>query len=143
GISVGKDGALQFLDEDAGIRGLLYIINDLTAGTTKVSSIYTSEQRSEYAEKLPKSVLPSPKLRKAGAATSSKTTTTQLIPASKRVNISRMKRNRERLIPSECFLRVRDARLRRMELELRTLDLKEYPNAVSVMFRVFLELSID
>jgi hypothetical protein len=144
GLSMAKGGALQFVDEEAGIRGLLYIINDLSAKTTKVSDIYTSDQRAAYADKLPASVLPSAKQRKAAAAGQpASRRASGATPTAKRVNISRMRRRRDRLIPSECFLRVLDGRIKRIELELRTLDLKDYPNAISVLFRVFLELTID
>ncbi|SOC90617.1 hypothetical protein SAMN05216358_0709 [Rhizobium sp. AN5] len=47
------------------------------------------------------------------------------------------------LIPRACVLRVTNTKIAEVTKELRTLHVKTYPHAISVLFRVFLELSVD
>ncbi|NTF69773.1 hypothetical protein [Rhizobium rhizogenes] len=47
------------------------------------------------------------------------------------------------LIPRTCVLRVTNTKVAEVTKELRTLPVKTYPHAISVLFRVFLELSVD
>jgi hypothetical protein len=50
---------------------------------------------------------------------------------------------RNALIPSVHHLSITNARIQKIFHELKKLDINKYPNAVSVLFRVFIELSCD
>lgn len=50
---------------------------------------------------------------------------------------------RKVLIPKECRPNVTNAKIKEILIELRDLPLKDYPHAISVLFRVFLETSVD
>ncbi len=50
---------------------------------------------------------------------------------------------RKTLIPRDCYLTVSNAKIAEITKELRTLPLSEYPHSISVLFRVFLEQSVD
>ncbi|WP_281890299.1 hypothetical protein [Paenibacillus sp. YYML68] len=50
---------------------------------------------------------------------------------------------RKFLIPSNAGLKIDNKRINNLYLELRRLNVEEFPNAVSVSLRVFIELSID
>jgi hypothetical protein len=143
GIEVGKDGSFRFHDEPGAISGLLYIVNDLASKATKVTDIYTKEQRGEYASKIPASIVSIAN----EAQSSGRDHNAKSLPAddavSKRTPVARIRAARDRLIPSSCFLKVTDARVRKIENELRGLEFKDYSNAIAVLFRVFLELSVD
>src|SRR5208282_2129278 len=60
GIGVEK-GALQLLADPKKVaKALLYVVNDLTSGKTKVADIYHQPQRAAYADKLPSDVAVKP-----------------------------------------------------------------------------------
>lgn len=50
---------------------------------------------------------------------------------------------RKTLIPRDCYLTVSNPKIAEIAKELRTLPLVDYPHAISVLFRVFLEQSVD
>lgn len=50
---------------------------------------------------------------------------------------------RRALIPKSCTLNVTNSKIAEIAKELRLLALSEYPHAISVLLRVFLELSVD
>lgn len=51
--------------------------------------------------------------------------------------------NRKALVPQQHRLTITHARIAKIFNELKTLDTEAYPNAVSVLLRVFIELSAD
>lgn len=51
--------------------------------------------------------------------------------------------NRKVLIPSQHTLRINNNRIYKIFMELKSLNVNNYPNAVAVLFRVFIELSAD
>jgi hypothetical protein len=138
GVDVQKGGEVRFAaNESKVVPALLHIVKDLADGKTKVQHVYTKEQREEYANNFPAHLV---------VARSGKSKSLPISAAGKasgRTPAVRPLKPREKLIPSDCFLRVKDARVRGIEIELRSLLLEDYPNAVTVLFRVFLELSTD
>ena len=50
---------------------------------------------------------------------------------------------RRTLVPRDCYLTVSNPKIAEITKELRTLPLSEFPHSVSVLFRVFLEQSVD
>jgi hypothetical protein len=138
GFSTDRQGALHFEDEKAAIGGLLHISHDLASGTIKTGNIYSKEQRVEYAKHIP---VASPAI----PAKASTTTTPLLTPggSSKKTPLLRLGKDREKLIPADCRMRIIEPRIRKMAMELQGLTLEDYPNSAAVLFRVFLELSAD
>ena len=50
---------------------------------------------------------------------------------------------RKTLIPRDCYLTVSNPKIAEITKELRSLPLVDYPHSISVLFRVFLEQSVD
>jgi hypothetical protein len=138
-----QSGTLSILaDAKAVAKALLYVVNRLSSGKTKVTDIYTRGQRVDYANQLPADIVVTPTLASGqGVAVGSAGTTTHSKKAA--AGSRRGGKPRDKLIPRECALNITDPRLRQIEWELRHLSLTDFPNAVSVLLRVFIELSAD
>jgi hypothetical protein len=142
GVQVTSDGGIRFLTDEASIvENLMYTVRYVCLPDTKVAAIYTKDQRVALAQMLPRIYSGNRESLPASARSKSATVTAASPP--KRVNLTRMKRQRNHLIPSECYLHITIPRIKRIETELRELNLHDYRNAVSVLFRVFIELSLD
>lgn len=143
GIEVREGTLCRLADEKHVAKALLYVINDLVSGNTKTQHIYTRPQRVQYAEKLPRDVVVRTTVRSGhGVPIGVEGDTGKPKPAAPATRGATMRR-RDKLIPRDCVLNVTDARQREIESELRKLSLENHTNAVSVLFRVFLELSVD
>lgn len=141
GVELEKGILKALADEDAVAKALMHVANDISQGNIKVRDVYTVSQRERYADELPQSVV-AQLTRDSGAGVALGEGATA--PAAKpRRKPSQAPKKRDNLIPSDCLLSVSDPRTQDIERELRHLSLESNPNAVSVLLRVFLELSVD
>jgi hypothetical protein len=138
GVEV-RSGVLYLLaDEKRVAKALMHIVNDLADGTTKVGDIYTKQKRLKYANDLPAEIVVASTVKSgegipAGAG---------VAPAKPKPG-ARSPKKRDRLIPRDCVLNIPNGRIHDIEIELRKLSLEDHTNAVSVLFRVFIELSAE
>lgn len=134
-------GELSILaDPDVVAKALLYITNDLTTGPTKVADIYTRDKRLQYVSNLPPSIIVKPAVPIGQGMPLGYSSGRR---AGKLTGPVRASKPRDKLIPRDCILNVTDKRIRKIEDELRHLSIENFANAVSVLFRVFIELSAD
>lgn len=59
------------------------------------------------------------------------------------IRSNRLAVSRKYLIPSNCILKIEHPRLNKIYYELKRLEVNSFENSVAVLFRVFLELSLD
>jgi hypothetical protein len=131
-------------DDNEIARGLKRVVEDIASGGVPVKEIYTTDDRKRYVDGLPPEDLPDvsnlmPESRPLGSPPGPQdqkepSTKPKAPPPSKK---------RSTLVPSGLGLSIDQTRINKICGELKKLKLQEYTNAVSVLFRVFLELSVD
>ena len=143
-----RDGEIvsRFSDNQVA-KGLKRIVKDLVTGDVPVKKIYTKEDRIKYIDNITTEDLPDTSRPKSTShvlgtqptsqeplSTDEPKSTPKVIPSGKqRIN----------LIPRDFAITIHEKRINEIHHELRKLDIEEFSNAVSVLFRVFLEVSID
>lgn len=123
------------------IRPLRRIVLDLANGVVNVSHLKSKEQQVDYASKLGKDL---PDLAKCTgkARNVDGLDETDFKPGPKPKPKPKPP-VRKTLIPRECSLSVSNAKIAEISRELRHLPLADAPHSISVLFRVFLEQSVD
>lgn len=148
GIST-VNGVLQTdLEEKEVVKGLSHVVRNLLDPNFSVNDVYTKEDRKDYIATFPKDSQPD-KTKKAheiwkiGAVSgdpgedesgTSDAKTTKQQP-----------KKRDVLIPKNCKISVSNPKLNNIYYELKNskLSVTKFTNAVAVLFRVFIELSVD
>lgn len=143
GIEVRNGGLFRLADEALVAKAFMHIVNDLVSGNTKVGQIYTQPQREEYANNFPANIVVNPTMARGNGVSISEPAGVQDTQSITKKSTAIISRDNKRLIPSSCVLSVRNKRIRAIEKELRRLSVRDYTNAVAVLFRVFIELSVD
>ena len=146
-VSGGQVSTLYSAAEVA--KSLTRVVEDLKTEEIKVGDIYHSQQRIDYAESLPTSDLPDPSTR-LGSATLLENADDVSTDDTVKDTATRTRRRKRRsvrvrtaLIPQDCQLNIGPPRINNIYIELLNLSVDQYPNASSVSFRVFVELSVD
>lgn len=143
----GSELASEYPAEEL-LKPLRKILADLTSKEIRVSDIYYEPQRVEYLNSFDKSELPDPRTKAKTAAALSELTLkggrAKPKPRSPKERKPRPKlTTRLTVIPKGCQLNPVPPRINAICNELSTLEATTFPNAASVLLRVFVELSVD
>lgn len=125
-------------------KGLLKIVKDIASKEVKVKHIYSKDHRKEYIETFKLGVdIPDNKRQAENvwqlASLGQQEKAKQKKPKTK----IPLPIDRHTLIPRNCIFSIREAKLRKIYIELKNINIDDYTNAVAVLFRVFLELSVN
>ena len=133
GIDFRKRKLILVQDEKSVVRNFEKVIKKIDASNFSRDTIDSKEKRRIWIDKV------------LGDQTPKKTS-----KAEKKRNNEKIKkqtsinnRDRKTLIPSNFILNITQERINLIYEELKSLEIKKYNNAVAVLFRVFLELSLD
>lgn len=144
-----EDGKLMTkLQKGEVLKGLVKILKDLASKSIKVKNIYDKADRKNYIEKFNRNDIPD-QTKTAKQAWSldlppiQDTTVKPVKPTNPVKRSSPLSTSRKTLIPSTCILKIDDRRINAIYRELKLLEVEDYKNAVSVLIRVFLELTLD
>jgi hypothetical protein len=128
------------------LKGIGRIANEVGAGALKVGDVFKRGDRLRYVEAIPAADLPDPK------AESDTFSYLEDAPATVARGSTGLSRARERarstsrthLIPRDFIASIPVRRINDIYLELKgRLRVEDTPNAAGVLFRVFIELSVD
>ena len=159
GVDVDQ-GTVKVVREPASVlRALTYVARVLRDKEINEPDIHTSEQRKEFARKFPAEFTAQPVTGPEGSNSmgapldtidllSVPPLTREQTAQNNGSNVSsagnrHQPRRGNFLIPQTCFLHIEHQRTQAIAEELRKLNVYQTPNAVAVLFRVFLELSMD
>jgi hypothetical protein len=139
-----NDGKLESsLPPSEILKALRRMVMDLANQDVNVTQLKKKEQQVKYIAGLGKDL---PDLRKRAGAPKpidrlddSDFKKAKTKPKQKKKQIA----VRRSLIPKGCHLLVTNAKVAEIVRELRSLPLESYPHSISVLFRVFLEQSVD
>lgn len=127
-------------------KGLEELFTRITHPKFKVTEIYYKGDREKFLKSIPKKNWPIKTIVNEWSVSnppSEPVKATRRIVDNGRTKHIPKSTDRSTLIPKNCNLNIPEAKPNNIYLELKNLDIDDYPNAVSVLFRVFLELSTD
>jgi hypothetical protein len=136
GIEVQGARVQSFVDKQEVLKGLVKVAQDLLDPKFKVNKIYTKEDRANYLKAFSKAHTPDIRKTAAKPWHLGSATATQTMKRS-------APRERRALIPKTCALYITNLKVGAIYFELKKIPVEEFKNAVAVLFRVFVELSID
>jgi len=141
GIEINNGIIQSKIETEEVIKGLSHVVKDLMDPNFKVTKIYTKEDRNDYINNFPKIQIPDKTKIASKPWQFNSTSTPAPLPAQSKPKVN--SKERKTLIPRSFKLTINQSKVNNIYHELTTLDVARYTNATAVLFRVFVELSVD
>lgn len=147
GIDLHKGELRTKMPKKEVIKGLNKIVNDLIDDSFNVKSIYHKMDRKKYVDKFEQNDLPN--------KTKADLKPWSLIEYSDEVENTKVAKRKKRkkgkittlarntLVPKTFDLEIKDGRINNIFDEMKRLNVGKFPNSTAILFRVFLELSLE
>jgi hypothetical protein len=144
GLDVKKGKLVTTLPASEVIKPLKKIVLDLATKERRVGSFMKTQQMLDYIHGLDKKDLPDLSKARGPERTVDEIPISEF-PKTTRTGTRRRldPSDRREVVPKGCPINVTDNRIAEIYKELRTLKLDDAPNAIAVLLRVFLEMSVD
>jgi hypothetical protein len=143
GIDIKGRQVVTKYDDHEVAKGLSKIIEDLALEKINVNDIRHKKDRAKYINKFAKSELPDPSKQSSDLRQLGAEETVAAEPGKPKRRQRPKSGVRTTIIPKNCILEITDNRINNIYIELKQLNTDNYPNAGSVLLRVFMELSLD
>ncbi len=142
-----KDGKLETqLPADEALKPLKRLVLDLATEAINVTQVKSRKQQEEYIGRLKHADRPDLS-RKSGTPVSLDSMTDKDFtpPSSSPTKKPKPTKSAPRttIVPKTCKFNISTPKIEKIFRELRTLQLSKHPHAIGVLFRVFLEMSVD
>ena len=141
GLGFANGQLLDLSQNGEALKAMHYVVNEIRERRVMVRQLDRKWQRDEYAANLPSDIVV-PETASAGEGVPLHNTPIRR-NQTRRGRRQQQSPPRDQLIPSTCVMQVSDHRIDDIQRELRRLSLRAVPNAVAVLFRVFMEMSVD
>ncbi len=141
GIEVNNGIIQSNIESKEVIKGLSHLVKDLMDPEFNVKKIYTKVDRNDYIKKFPKKETPDKTKISTKPWQFNNTSTPSPSPTPSKPKVN--PRERKTLIPKTFKIIINQSKVNNIYHELTTLEVTKYTNATSVLFRVFVELSVD
>ena len=139
-----EDGELQtHLQKIEVLKGLGKIVKDLATKKINVNDIRSKIDRADYVESFKPKEIPNLSNTEDQPWSLSEFKEVTIEEKSKIKRSKPLSIKRKTLIPKNCILKIDIIRINEIYRELKSLEVDNFRNSVAVMFRVFLEISLD
>ncbi|MCB7129151.1 MAG: hypothetical protein J3T61_06415 [Candidatus Brocadiales bacterium] len=143
-LGLSTEGGLpqRVLEEKETFKGLTRVLQDIAQGMP-VREVYNSEQIREYLGNFDKKDIPDKKKMLSEPVPLSMAESGADPHKATRARSRQLAHLRKKLIPPGVIYSIEDSRVNAIYRELKRLNVDTYRNAAAVLFRVFLELSVE
>jgi len=141
GIEINNGIVESEIEEKEVIKGLIQITKDLLEEKINVNNIRNKDNRKQYIKDFPEESKPQVNKKASSPWQFNGVTASKIV--TKKIRRKPNPKNRKKLIPKTCVLKIKNPKVNSIYYELQDLNLDKFTNAIAISLRIFVELSLD